>query len=171
MAASSFPYTEQPDHFYFLFFFGRCVLPISNTHQYNMTEDNLRAKFEQYGEIKTFFSLIEKRGMLFVTYVSCFFFDLSHRNARSWPYSLNAQNKPSRHWVLSLISELQNKQSSPCKTPSWMGVRLMSIIRYPRKKREKQSAMRIKIRWIHALELCCSASARQSKFNFISVAF
>ncbi|KAG2188871.1 hypothetical protein INT44_004011 [Umbelopsis vinacea] len=36
--------------------------------QYNMTEDNLRAKFEQYGEIKTFFSLIEKRGMLFVTY-------------------------------------------------------------------------------------------------------
>ncbi|KAH8556256.1 hypothetical protein BGW37DRAFT_462559 [Umbelopsis sp. PMI_123] len=36
--------------------------------QYNMTEDNLREKFEQYGEIKTFFSLIENRGMLFVTY-------------------------------------------------------------------------------------------------------
>jgi len=36
--------------------------------QYNMTVDNVREKFEQYGEIKTFFSLIETRGMLFVTY-------------------------------------------------------------------------------------------------------
>jgi hypothetical protein len=35
-----------------------------------MTVEGLREKFEQYGEIKTFFSLIENRGMLFVTYVS-----------------------------------------------------------------------------------------------------
>jgi hypothetical protein len=50
---------------------------VSHTHthictatQYNMTVEGLREKFEQYGEIKTFFSLIENRGMLFVTYVS-----------------------------------------------------------------------------------------------------
>jgi hypothetical protein len=35
-----------------------------------MTIDHLREKFEKYGEIKTFFSLIDTRGMLFVTYVS-----------------------------------------------------------------------------------------------------
>ncbi|CAM0138399.1 unnamed protein product [Umbelopsis sp. WA50703] len=36
--------------------------------QYGMTIDHLREKFEKYGEIKTFFSLIDTRGMLFVTY-------------------------------------------------------------------------------------------------------
>ncbi len=29
----------------------------------------MRAKFEQHGEIKTFFDLIQNRGMVFVTYV------------------------------------------------------------------------------------------------------
>lgn len=37
---------------------------------YSVSESTIREMFEQYGEIKRFFNLIEKRGMCFVTYVS-----------------------------------------------------------------------------------------------------
>jgi len=37
---------------------------------YEVSTDELREMFEQYGEIKRFFPLINKRGMAFITYVS-----------------------------------------------------------------------------------------------------
>ena len=39
-------------------------------HQYETDSDDVRRKFEEHGEIKTFFDLIANRGMVFVTYVS-----------------------------------------------------------------------------------------------------
>lgn len=38
--------------------------------QYETNSDDVRALFEEHGEIKTFFDLIATRGMVFVTYVS-----------------------------------------------------------------------------------------------------
>lgn len=38
--------------------------------QYESNSDRIRDKFEEHGEIKTFFDLIKNRGMVFVTYVS-----------------------------------------------------------------------------------------------------
>lgn len=37
--------------------------------QYETDSDDVRRKFEEHGEIKTFFDLISNRGMVFVTYV------------------------------------------------------------------------------------------------------
>lgn len=37
--------------------------------QYESSSEDMRAKFESHGEIKTFFDLIKTRGMVFVTYV------------------------------------------------------------------------------------------------------
>jgi RNA recognition motif-containing protein len=108
MVAISIPNTEHST----FSVYPMSYLSPKRTPQYNMTEDNLRAKFEQYGEIKTFFSLIEKRGMLFVTYVSVDSTqpqDLGHNPLNQNYLSLAAR--------LSLISELQSRQSSPCKTP------------------------------------------------------
>lgn len=45
--------------------------------QYETDSDDVRRKFDEHGEIKTFFDLIANRGMVFVTYVSCLL--LRHR--------------------------------------------------------------------------------------------
>lgn len=37
---------------------------------YECSEDELRQMFERYGEIKKLYSLVEKKGMAFITYVS-----------------------------------------------------------------------------------------------------
>jgi len=37
--------------------------------KYETNSDDVRAQFEEHGEIKTFFDLISTRGMVFVTYV------------------------------------------------------------------------------------------------------
>lgn len=37
--------------------------------QYTADVADLRSRFEQFGDIKNFFNLVEKRGMVFVTYV------------------------------------------------------------------------------------------------------
>lgn len=38
--------------------------------QFGVTADEVRAKFAEIGDIKTFFDLVEKRAMAFITYVS-----------------------------------------------------------------------------------------------------
>jgi len=38
--------------------------------QYETDSNDVRHRFEEHGEIKTFFDLISNRGMVFVTYVS-----------------------------------------------------------------------------------------------------
>lgn len=38
--------------------------------QYNTSIDDVRAMFEPYGDIQNVFSLIDGRGMTFITYVS-----------------------------------------------------------------------------------------------------
>lgn len=38
--------------------------------QYQLTEEDMRKEFGKYGEIKSLFDLVEKRGMVFLTYVS-----------------------------------------------------------------------------------------------------
>ncbi len=44
-------------------------MPVASRSQYEADINWLRGEFERWGEIKTFFNLIEKRGMLFITYV------------------------------------------------------------------------------------------------------
>jgi len=46
--------------------------------QYETPSEDVRALFEEHGEIKTFFDLISTRGMVFVTYVCD---SSSHRNS------------------------------------------------------------------------------------------
>lgn len=41
--------------------------------QYETDSDFMRNKFEDFGEIKTFFDLIANRGMIFVTFVSTYY--------------------------------------------------------------------------------------------------
>jgi RNA recognition motif-containing protein len=38
--------------------------------KYETSSDEVRQKFEDHGDVKTFFDLIANRGMVFVTYVS-----------------------------------------------------------------------------------------------------
>lgn len=38
--------------------------------QYEADIDGLRASFDRYGQIKTYFDLVKQRGMIFITYVS-----------------------------------------------------------------------------------------------------
>jgi RNA recognition motif-containing protein len=38
--------------------------------KYETNSDDVRRKFEEHGDVKTFFDLISNRGMVFVTYVS-----------------------------------------------------------------------------------------------------
>lgn len=48
-----------------------CVLHLSITdEQYETVSTKFRADFEQYGEIREFFDVISRRGMVFVTFVS-----------------------------------------------------------------------------------------------------
>lgn len=42
------------------------------TLQYEASSPSIRAMFESFGEIKTFFDLIQNRGMAFVTFVCCY---------------------------------------------------------------------------------------------------
>jgi len=42
---------------------------LSNLLQYETDSNDVRRKFEEHGDIKTFFDLIANRGMVFVTYV------------------------------------------------------------------------------------------------------
>lgn len=41
----------------------------THTLQYEASSPSIRAMFEAFGEIKTFFDLIQNRGMAFVTFV------------------------------------------------------------------------------------------------------
>ena len=45
------------------------VTELSNLLQYETDSNDVRRKFEEHGDIKTFFDLIANRGMVFVTYV------------------------------------------------------------------------------------------------------
>lgn len=45
---------------------------MSSLFQYETDSTDVRRKFDEYGEIKTFFDLIANRGMVFVTYVSLY---------------------------------------------------------------------------------------------------
>ena len=54
---------------------SNCLIhPIShclhNYLQYNLKLEEIKAKFEEYGEIKEMCDLIDKRGILFISYVS-----------------------------------------------------------------------------------------------------
>lgn len=40
--------------------------------QYEADSDALRADFERFGQIKTYFDLVKQRGMIFITYVRVF---------------------------------------------------------------------------------------------------
>lgn len=37
--------------------------------QFGVTSDDIRTRFEAFGDVKTFFDMLERRGMAFITYV------------------------------------------------------------------------------------------------------
>ena len=43
---------------------------LSSSRQYDANVEWLRQSFSSYGEVKEFFELVAKRGLIFITYVS-----------------------------------------------------------------------------------------------------
>lgn len=117
-----------------------------------MTIDHLREKFDRHGEIKTFFSLIDTRGMLFVTYVS---------EKKNWSTKVSCMEARADGLENSLILEPLRKPSWLCRTLNSMVVKLMFIILYPKRRSAKQNVIRIKIRCV-ALKISITISKTMS---------
>ena len=75
------------------------------TLQYETDSDFMRNKFEDFGEIKTFFDLIANRGMIFVTFVSS-----------PVPPRRRAANS-----YVSSTCELQKEQETICRAQIFQG--------------------------------------------------